>query len=75
MRPSQLTFACLIISQTTQMSAMPTPSDSPVVSRPVTPGFEMDEDEHIIEIDVESVLFDVSPFSVLLALISLGGKT
>ena len=59
------------------MSAMPTPSDSPVVSRPVTPGFEMDEDEHIIEIDVESVLFDVSlenPFSVLLDLISLGGK-
>lgn len=43
------------------MSAMPTPAESPVVTRPSTPGFDMSEDEHIIEIDVESVLFDVSP--------------
>jgi hypothetical protein len=42
------------------MSAMPTPAESPVVTRPSTPGFDMSEDEHIIEIDVESVLFDVS---------------
>ena len=49
--------ACYLV----QMSAMPTPSDSPVVTRPSTPGFDMSsEDDHIIEIDVESVLFDVS---------------
>jgi hypothetical protein len=53
---------------------MPTPSDSPVVSRPVTPGFEMDEDEHIIEIDVESVLFDVSLGLSLLSPFPQGGR-
>lgn len=42
------------------MSAIPTPVDSPTITRPTTPGMDMSEDPHIIEIDVESVLFDVS---------------
>jgi hypothetical protein len=54
------------------MSAMPTPAESPVVTRPSTPGFDMSEDEHIIEIDVESVLFDVSRCVFLLATATRG---
>lgn len=42
-----------------QMSSMPTPIDSPTITRPTTPGFEMSEDQSTIEIDVESVLFDM----------------
>lgn len=38
-----------------QMSAMPTPA----ASRPGSPGFEENENPHIVEIDVESVLFDM----------------
>lgn len=54
------------------MSAMPTPSESPVVTRPSTPGFDMSsEDDHIIEIDVESVLFDVSRGSCF---VGVGGE-
>ena len=57
----QLATSHPVLATPVQMSAMPTPSDSPVVTRPSTPGFDMSsEDDHIIEIDVESVLFDVS---------------
>lgn len=41
------------------MSAIPTPVESPTITRPTTPGMDMSEDPHIIEIDVESVLFDM----------------
>lgn len=48
-----------------QMSALPSPADSrarsPVPTGAVTPAMEPSENPHIAEIDVESVLFDVSP--------------
>jgi hypothetical protein len=47
-----------------QMSAMPSPADSramsPVPKGAATPAMEPSENPHIAEIDVESVLFDVS---------------
>lgn len=47
-----------------QMSALPSPAESrarsPVPAGAVTPAMEPSENPHIAEIDVESVLFDVS---------------
>jgi hypothetical protein len=60
------------------MSALPSPAESrarsPMPAGAVTPAMEPSENPHIAEIDVESVLFDVSLERISSLIIELTGE-